>query len=711
LAHAAFLRRRFSFDLNPNNDGSAEEQSMSTTYTYPGVYIEELPSGQNTITGVSTSIAAFIGWTDQGPVGEAVMVESWTEYESLFGGLISGNYLGYAVYQFFLNGGSQAYIVRLYNTLTAFATAATVNNLPVSASNPGNWGNNIAIAISNVNSVASTFNLQVFLLGANGTLSLVESYTNLSSSSTSSQYAPTIVNNQSNYIAITTAPPPSITPPPSLTLPPTTTYYTIAGTASGTAFGTTVTQTNTGATATFVGSVGTPSALLVEGLSGAPDATHTWTGSGGATFAPSSAPVQSMAALIPGTVTSGTFGPAGETVKQTQPGPGSTSTTAYLIAASPTAATGIATSGFLLVAGLSGAAPNSFSTWVGGTSSAVFTPSASPVPTSAIPLVLAPSQLGVTDAPLLPVKDSTFVTMLLGTSPGQMTGYQLLANVLPMFNLLCVPGHVNIGTIGQLQDFCATYRAFLIVDSPSLQNVSATEINTIANAGGPIDENNLALTSGQYTSNAAYYFPWVSALDPLSGQFALFPPSGFVAGNYAFTDSTRGVWKSPAGIDADLNTSTGLQYVMTDQQNGQLNPIAVNCLRQFPTFGNVIWGARTMAGADALGSQWKYLAIRRLALYIESSLFEGTQWAVFEPNAEPLWGQVRLSIGTFMQGLFLQGAFAGTTPQTAYFVKCDADNNPDSSVALGILNIAVGFAPLYPAEFVVIQIQQMINQS
>jgi uncharacterized protein len=697
---------------------------MSMTYTYPGVYIEELPSGQNTITGVATSIAAFIGWTNQGPVGEAVMVESWLEYESLFGGLISGVYLGYAVYQFFQNGGTQAYIVRLYHTSAtsgpsppaspaAAPTQAIVNLLPVSASNPGNWGNNIAIAISNVSAAASTFNLQVFLLGANGNLSLVESYTNLSISSSSPQYATTVVNNQSNYIQIPSG--------SSLSLPtPTGAYYAITGAVTGsTAFTTpaTVTQANTLATATLLLPLpaGSSGPMLIGGLSGGPpNATDNWT-AGGATFKPTSVPTVSMA-LIPGTVTGGAFA-LGDTVTQTQPG-GSNTSTAYVIgAASPPDTTGIATTAFLLVAGFDGAAPNSFSTWVGAASTDVFTPSASPVPTSAIPLAIPAGSTGagVTDTPLQPVGDQAFVQQLLGpTSPSDpMTGYQLLANVLPMFNLLCVPGHVNAGTIGQLQEFCATYRAFLIVDSPPLQNVSATEINKIASAGGPIDASTppLPLTSGQYTSNAAYYFPWVSALDPLSGQSAFFPPCGFVAGNYAFTDSTRGVWKSPAGIDADLNTSTGLQYVMTDQQNGQLNPIAVNCLRQFPTFGNVIWGARTMAGADAVGSQWKYLSIRRLALYIESSLYQGTQWAVFEPNAEPLWGQVRLSIGTFMQGLFLQGAFAGTTPQTAYFVKCDADNNPDSSVALGILNITVGFAPLYPAEFVVIQIQQMINQS
>ena len=112
-----------------------------------------------------------------------------------------------------------------------------------------------------------------------------------------------------------------------------------------------------------------------------------------------------------------------------------------------------------------------------------------------------------------------------------------------------------------------------------------------------------------------------------------------------------------------------------------------------------------------IGSQWKYVPIRRLALFIESSLYDGTQWAVFEPNDEPLWGQMRLNVGTFMQGLFLQGAFQGTTPQQAYFVKCDDENNPQPSIDQGIVNILVGFAPLYPAEFVVIQIQQMAGQS
>jgi phage tail sheath protein FI len=300
---------------------------------------------------------------------------------------------------------------------------------------------------------------------------------------------------------------------------------------------------------------------------------------------------------------------------------------------------------------------------------------------------------------------------LLNTQPGlnpPVTGISLLANV-PIFNLLCVPGESALAAVSVLQAFCAANRAFYIVDS-SQSAVLGTGTSGLS-ATGPADSTGASLINAS-ASNSAFYFPWVQAPDPMAGfRPAYFPPCGFVAGIYAATDATRGVWKAPAGIDASLTGALGLQYTLNDLQNGSLNVLGVNCLRQFPNFGNVCWGARTIAGSDALGSQWKYIPIRRLALFLESSLYQGTQFAVFEPNAEPLWGQVRLAIGSFMQGLFLKGAFAGTTPQQAYFVKCDADNNPSSSQALGILNIAVGFAPLYPAEFVVIQIQQIMSQS
>ena len=302
----------------------------------------------------------------------------------------------------------------------------------------------------------------------------------------------------------------------------------------------------------------------------------------------------------------------------------------------------------------------------------------------------------------------------LNPSGGPGTGGVQLLDSVPIFNLLCVPGESDEATVSSLQGFCANNRAFYIVDSPLAINASAVNNQltamTVTNPG-PVGSD-LNSISGASSANAAYYFPWVFAPDPLAGgRSRYFPPCGFVAGIYAATDASRGVWKAPAGIDASLTGVSGLQYNLTDLENGGLNPQAVNCLRQFNVYGDVVWGARTMQGSDQAGSQWKYVPIRRLALFLESSLYDGTQWVVFEPNDETLWGQIRLNVGSFMQGLFLQGAFQGTSPQQAYFVKCDSENNPQSSIDLGIVNILVGFAPLYPAEFVVIQIQQMSGQT
>ena len=154
----------------------------------------------------------------------------------------------------------------------------------------------------------------------------------------------------------------------------------------------------------------------------------------------------------------------------------------------------------------------------------------------------------------------------------------------------------------------------------------------------------------------------------------------------------------------------GLQANLNDAENGMLNPLGINCLRFFPASGRVVWGARTLRGADQLADEYKYVPVRRLALYIEESLYRGTQWVVFEPNDEPLWAQIRLNVGAFMHGLFRQGAFQGQTPKDAYFVKCDKETTPQDQINLGIVNIVVGFAPLKPAEFVVIQLQQMAGQ-
>jgi phage tail sheath protein FI len=216
---------------------------------------------------------------------------------------------------------------------------------------------------------------------------------------------------------------------------------------------------------------------------------------------------------------------------------------------------------------------------------------------------------------------------------------------------------------------------------------------------------------GTDARNAALYFPLVVQSDPeLDGQFDTFVPCGIVAGVMARTDVRRGVWKAPAGVDAAISGTVDLQVNLTDAQNGDLNQKGINCLRAFPGYGRVLWGARTMRGADQLADEYKYVPVRRLALFIEESLYRGTQWVVFEPNDEPLWSQIRLNVGAFMHNLFRQGAFQGSSPGDAYFVKCDKETNPQNDIDRGIVNIHVGFAPLKPAEFVVIKIQQITRK-
>lgn len=210
---------------------------------------------------------------------------------------------------------------------------------------------------------------------------------------------------------------------------------------------------------------------------------------------------------------------------------------------------------------------------------------------------------------------------------------------------------------------------------------------------------------------SAFFFPRIKIPNPLKNNLVEeFVPCGAIAGVFARTDAERGVWKAPAGIEATLSGVHELSYTLTDDENGNLNKQGINCIRTFPFIGNVIWGARTAEGGDSLASEWKYIPVRRLALYIEESLFRGSKWVVFEPNDEPLWAQIRLNFGAFMHNLFKQGAFMGKTPREAYFVKCDRETTTQNDIDRGIVNIIVGFAPLKPAEFVIIKIQQIAGE-
>jgi hypothetical protein len=220
----------------------------------------------------------------------------------------------------------------------------------------------------------------------------------------------------------------------------------------------------------------------------------------------------------------------------------------------------------------------------------------------------------------------------------------------------------------------------------------------------------MATNAGIRHANAAVYFPRLVIPDPANeGRPRDVAASGTLAGVFARTDAARGVWKAPAGTDATLRNAN-LALTLTDPENGALNLLGINALRNFAIFGNISWGARTLVGADQQASEWKYVPVRRTALFIETSLYQGLKWVVFEPNDEPLWAQIRLNVGAFMHNLFVQSAFQGKTPAEAYFVKCDKETTTQNDIDRGIVNVLVGFAPLKPAEFVVIKIEQLAGQ-
>ena len=273
-----------------------------------------------------------------------------------------------------------------------------------------------------------------------------------------------------------------------------------------------------------------------------------------------------------------------------------------------------------------------------------------------------------------------------------------------LFNLLCIPPYINDNQdidpslIDPAAEFCEQHRAFFIIDPPSDWTDKDKAKTQIDNLGSP-------------TSYAAVFYPRLKQPDLLrKNQIEEFVPCGAVAGIFARTDAQRGVWKAPAGIEATLVNVPQLSVPLTDAENGELNPLGINCLRTFPAAGRVVWGSRTRRGADRLTDEWKYIPVRRTALFIEESLYRGTQWAVFEPNDEPLWSQIRLNIGAFMQDLFRKGAFQGSTPAEAYLVKCDKETTTQNDINLGIVRVVVGFAPLKPAEFVILQIRQLAGQ-
>ena len=618
--------------------------------SYPGVYIVEKSSGVHTIAGVATSIAAFVGFTRKGEPNRAISITSFSDFERLYGGLDRDSPVSYAVRQFFLNGGSQAYVVRV---ATGFATAgwtlADASPAPVldiAAASPGRWGNDLRVTVqtTGVRNPDADFNLVVRQLQSDGvTLVDVETHRNLSLDSKSSQYVESVVDNASASLRVKRR--------------------------TGLAFA------QAGAAVS-----GAPTFPLAPGdttIGGVVDGVTPFL------LALSGAPFADINALVT----------AATTAIAAVPG------LSALLAASESAADGTAGVGHLKLSSLTTGESSSVviaggafgglaaSTKLGlSNGGREFTGAAAHRPAAVANV--APSTAGVDGS-------KGGATDVIGGESAKTGIYALLD--VDLFNLLLIPetfdmtGGQELAVIAAGVALCEKRRAFYIVDAPSNR--------TLANIG----------SWGATTSrNAATYFPPLRIQDPLDGlRPRAMAPSGTLAGVYARTDAQRGVWKAPAGVDATLNGVLDLTLPINDAENGQINPLGVNVLRNFPVYGRVAWGARTLRGADAQADEYKYIPIRRLALFLEESLYRGTQWIVFEPNDEPLWAQIRLNLNAFMNGLFRQGAFQGTSPADAYFVKCDKETTTQADRNLGVVNIVVGFAPLKPAEFVVITIQQI----
>ena len=734
----------------------------------PGVYIQELPAGTRTITGVSTSLTAFVGRARRGPVNHPVRIFSFAEYERSCGGLWAHSPMSQAIRQYFLAGGAEALVVRVVNddvvTPGAAAMAASVV-LPVAGGRmtvratapvallPGFDHLTLQVAPTG----ATTFDLTVVARDAAGA-ALTDpggdfSYTVSldSAGDMAGDLAAAVTGNDAAITLVELVGAAPQTVPDAGTV----VSYSDAGVHYATLSETTgmAVQATAGAIALagfarlelqVVGTGADTFDLTVTAL----DASGVVLDDGGGAPAMYTVAVDVTAdvalALASGQTGNGvnlaTLIGAAMTVPPTDG--------LYVtqdIGGTPTAQ---------LVVGLRLIAPDE-GAWGNGLRATVSVLDADPgafhlhltevdsdgdivadevfhsvtlgaTDPRALDRVLATESSlarvasGMSDGPTADTMartsasawfvggddgDDPRITQDIQGSELAKTGIQALRDA-DLFNLLCIPlatwssgiqAHVDLWSAASV--LCEASRAVLIIDPPQ-------EWNDFAAASAA------SVSFTPRSANAALYFPRVRMGDPLQeGRLRDFPPSGVVAGVVARTDAQRGVWKAPAGTEASLRGVPELTVKLTDPQQGVLNQLGINCLRTFPVFGSVVWGARTLMGADAQASQWKYLPVRRTALFLEESLFRGTKWAVFEPNDEPLWGQLRQSIESFMHGLFRQGAFAGSSARTAYFVKCDAETTTQGDINRGVVNVVIGFAPLKPAEFVIIKLQQFAGQS
>ncbi len=663
--------------------------------SYPGVYVQEVPSGVRPITAVATSIAAFVDRFREGPTDTAARVQGMGDFNRIFGGLDQSSPASYGIAQFFLNGGTEAWVVRVGRDNAAatdpnerfraarvgLQNTAGTQIMTVRAANEGGWGNRLRVTVRHGQDQDGTpsFGLTVVRYDGSGAVIDAEGpFLNLSVAPDSARYFPTVINDESRLIRVAHDATPS-TSISAADLP------AVVGTLGDAV----VDSTNLADPSTLNGQT-----FLID-VTGPDEPPPQHRGTFGSDLTTSSSLQEVRQAFS-------------KAIRESRPASGTDPThasfagaTVELVGSRLRVTTGRRSRSFvpseiITFSEDGGSVVASLGLTGGGEFANVQEYSLGAASSAA-------AQVGQADFAGGDGVDPT-ATELNG-DPDLKTGIHRLADV-DLFNILCIPRaavpHLSDpevrAVVAAATAFCQERRSFYILDIPQA-------VNTVEEMEAWIDDH-----SDFRHRNTAIFFPRPSIPDPLDEYRARsVGASGTVAGVFARTDSTRGVWKAPAGIEAGVRglSPVGLDAQLTDAQNGTLNPLGVNCLRDFPIFGRVVWGARTLLGADELASEWKYIPIRRLALMIEESLFRGTKWVVFEPNDEPLWAQIRQNVGAFMMNLFRQGAFQGDSPNTAFFVKCDGTTTTAIDRNLGIVNIEVGFAPLKPAEFVVIKIQQI----
>lgn len=613
---------------------------------HPGVYVQEVPSGVRPLEGVSTSTAAFLGAASSGPVDGAVMVTSFIEYESLFGGFRKDSYLTHAALHFFANGGRRLYVVRVAkDAQTASLRIADRREqagvaVTVTATSPGAWGNELDITIADATlDGAGAYLLTVSLAGTP-----VETYDNLSVDPESPAFADAVVNARSSLIRV----------------------HTDAA-AEGAAAGASVSGAD-------------PATSLPADRRSLTVDLH---GDGPRTVVladPVSTGVEIAAAIQ-------------AAVRALAPQRATTPAGAYdAFTATFTDGRYVLTSGkpglrSSVRVGDSADANAAGSLRLGATNGGAETTGGSVLRPAGGAYLLGDGAVSGATLAVTPGSD--------GTTPQDADFLDAFSRLDPVtdVNIIAVPGIGSKPVVDGGSGYCALRAdCFFIGDLPSTADTKESAKEFV---------NGLTVKN----SFAAVYFPWLTMVDPLgsSPDPVPVPPSGFAAGMYARTDARRGVWKAPAGTEANVSGAVGLTRVVTDAEQDTLNPVGINAVRFFPSAGMVLWGARTLALADP---EYRHIPVRRLAIFLERSIYNGIQWAVFEPNDEDLWASLRMNIGAFMMTQFRAGAFQGGTPSKAFFVKCDAQTNPQDQVNAGIVTAHVAFAPLRPAEFVVIRISQ-----